>query len=250
MTVSDPSGEPGEARGPFTRTGWLIAAAFAVIVVIAAAVVIAVHGGSGTAAAPRPRRTAAASPSATAPASTGACSLPGTARAVPAAAPPGVSWHIYDTVALPFSPAAGPQVVTGDVARCYAHTPDGALLAAVQIAVRYVLAPGWRAVLAQQVVPGPGASAYAALRAQDPSVNTTQPGQYGQIAGFQFVTYTPAVAVMQIVSRLPGGALQMTTMTTQWSGTDWRLALHADGTPGGNVQQLSSLDGFIPWGGV
>jgi hypothetical protein len=178
------------------------------------------------------------------------CSLPAASQAVPAAPPAEVRWEIYDTVALPFSATAGPQAVTGDVARCYAHTPAGALLAAVQIAVRYVLAPDWRTVLARQVVPGPGASVYAAQRAQDPAVNTSQPGQYGQIAGFQFVTYTPELAVMQIVSRLPGGSLQVTTMTTQWAGGDWRLVLHDDGTPGGNVQQLDNLDGFVPWGGV
>jgi hypothetical protein len=220
-----------------------------IVIVLAVVVVIVSGGGSGRPSAP-PSAGPPPVPSPRARAGTGACSLPATDQAVPAAAPAGVRWQIYNTVALPFSATDGPQVVTGDVARCYAHTPTGALLAAVQIAVRYVLAASWRTVLAEQVVPGPGAGAYAAQRAQDPSVDTSQPGQYGQIAGFQFIAYTPAIAVMQIVSLLPGGTLQMTTMTAQWSGADWQLALHDDGSPGGSVQQLSSLDGFVPWGGV
>jgi hypothetical protein len=223
----------------------------AIVVILAVVVTVVSSGGSGPRATPPTAATrSAVGASPRAQPGPGACSLHDADQAVPAAAPAGVQWEIYDTVALPFSATAGPQVVTGDVARCYAHTPTGALLAAVQIAVRYVLAASWRMVLAEQVVPGPGASVYASQRAMEPDVNTTQSGQYGQIAGFQFVTYSPGLAVMQIVSRLPGGTLQVTTMTTQWSGTDWRLVLHDDGTPGGNVQQLGGMDGFVAWGGV
>jgi len=246
----NPSGTPGESHSPHSRGRWLTAAAFAALVLVLAAGILLSRQGSSPAAPPAAGSPAAGSATAAASAAAGTCSLPDAPQEIPAAAPASVTWRIYDTIALPFSASTGPQVVSGDVARCYAHTPAGALLAAVQIAVRYVLAAGWRAVLAQQVMPGPGATAYAAQRALDTNVSTSQPGQYGQIAGFQFVTYTPGVAVMQIVTRLPSGALQVTAMTTQWTGTDWRLALHDDGSPGGNVQQVPSLDGFIPWGGT
>jgi hypothetical protein len=159
-----------------------------------------------------------------------------------------VTWRLYDTVALPFSAQAGPTQINGDVARCYAHSPTGALLAAVQITVRYLLATNWRAVIAQQVLPGTGRNVYADQRS---GVNfTIQPGEFGQVAGFQFVTYTSPLAVIEIVIQLPSGGMQATTMTVQWSGGDWRLQLQPDGTPGPNIQQVTSLTGFIPWGGV
>jgi hypothetical protein len=163
-------------------------------------------------------------------------------------APVSVTWRLYHTVALPFSAQAGPTVVVGDVARCYAHSPTGALLSAVQIAVRYALASDWRSVVAEQVMPGTGRNVYSDQRS---GVNfTVQAGEFGQIAGFQFVTYSSALAVVQIVVQLPAGEMQATTMTVQWSGGDWRLQLEPDGSPGPNVQQVASLTGFIPWGGV
>ncbi len=182
------------------------------------------------------------------PAAAGSCDVPPGQQAIPVSAPAGVTWRLYDTVALPFSAQAGPTVIKGDVARCYAHTPTGALLAAVQIAVRYSLAANWQAVIAAQVMPGTGRNVYAAER---PGADVTvQAGQFGQIAGFQFVTYTSALAVVQIVVQLPSGAMQATTMTVRWSGGDWRLQLQPDGSPGPNVQQVPNLAGFIPWAGA
>jgi hypothetical protein len=118
----------------------------------------------------------------------------------------------------------------------------------VQIAVRYALAANWQAVIAEQVMPGTGRNVYAAER---PGADVTiSAGQFGQFAGFQFVTYTSALAVVQIVVQLPSGEMQATTMTVQWSGGDWRLVLQPDGSPGPNVQQVPNLTGFIPWAGV
>jgi hypothetical protein len=179
---------------------------------------------------------------------TGSCGVPPGPQAIPVNPPTGVTWRLYETVALPYSSESGPAAIAGDVARCYAHSPTGALLAAAQIAVRYVLAANWRSVLAEQVMPGTGRNVYADQRS---GVNfTIQAGELGQIAGFQFVTYTTALAVVQIVIQLPSGGLQATTMTVQWSEDDWRLQLAPDGSPGPNVQQVPSLTGFIPWGGV
>jgi hypothetical protein len=178
----------------------------------------------------------------------GGCDVPPGPQAIPQSAPAGVTWELYDTVALPFSAQAGPTVVNGDVARCYAHSPTGALLATVQIAVRYALAANWQAVIAKQVMPGTGRNVYAAER---PGADVTiQAGQFGQFAGFQFVTYTSALAVVQLVVQLPSGEMQATTMTVQWADGDWRLQLQPDGSPGPNVQQVPNLTGFIPWAGV
>ncbi|WP_158013636.1 hypothetical protein [Carbonactinospora thermoautotrophica] len=156
---------------------------------------------------------------------------------------------MFHTVAVPSSPTAGPAVVDGDVARCYAHTPTGALLAAWQIGIRYLVADDWRTVVAQQVMPGPGRDTYVRLRAQV-TANSDQPGQYGQVAGFKFVTYTPQVAVIQLVSRFPTGSLQVITATVVWSDGDWKLQLQPDGSVSPSAQHVPSLAGFVVWGGV
>lgn len=229
------------------RRFWLAAGFLAVVVGLGVAAVFVLPRSQPVPArrSPPPGHVPAARPSDAA--GTG-CRVPPGNRDVPAAAPAGVTWRLYATIALPFSATAGPAEVAGGVARCYAHSPTGALLAAVQIAVRYVLAPDWRAVLAQQVMPGTGRNVYAAQR---PGMQVTdQPGQYGQVAGFQFAAYTQAVAVIQLATELPDGILQCTTMTVDWAAGDWRLVLQPDGAPGPDVQQLSSLTGFIPWSGV
>ncbi len=176
------------------------------------------------------------------------CNIPPGSQEVPTSAPTGVTWQLYQTIALPFSAQAGPTVVSGGVARCYAHTPTGALLAAVQIYVRLGVAPDWLPVLDQQVMPGTGREVFAADR-PDEDV-TVQPGEYGQVAGFQFVTYSSAGAVVQLVVQMPDGSLQMAAVTVTWFGGDWRLQLLPDGQATAIVQQLSSLAGFIPWEGV
>jgi hypothetical protein len=265
MTVKQPTGPTGD--GPLFGPRLVITAVALAGIVIFAFVAVVAHRGSGApeatsarAATRAPRavsaaRRASSAPSpapaaspAASPAGAG-CHAPPGSQAIPAAAPPGVTWRLYDTIALPFSAQAGPAVITGDVACCYAHSPTGALLAAVQIAVRVVLAANWRTVLAAQVLPGTGRNVYAAERPGE--AVTIQPGEYAQIAGFQFITYSSDVAVIQIVSQLPSsGQLQMTAMTVMWVNGDWRLELQPDGAPGPNVQQLSSLTGFIPWEGV
>jgi len=167
-------------------------------------------------------------------------------------APTDVHWLLYQGVALPFSSANGPRTIHGDVARGYAHDPEGALLAAAQIGVRYLVAPDWQAVTATSVAPGPGRNAYVVLRqSQDPSAQATAastvpqgapgPGTYLQLAGYQFVTYTPQTAVLQLISQGSSGTYQVTTSTVSWSGSDWKLVLQADGSSSPSAQAVSSL---------
>jgi hypothetical protein len=259
MTTEQPAG-----GGSVLTPRLLIASAALVGIVIFALVAVLTRSASAGAGTASPSSSASTHPAAArhrpnpvshaaAPAASpgdraGGCDVPSGPQAIPVSAPTGVTWQLYDTVALPFSAQAGPTVINGDVARCYAHSPTGALLATVQIAVRYALATNWQAVIADQVMPGIGRNVYAAER---PGADVTiQAGQFGQFAGFQFVTYTSALAVVQVVVQLPSGEMQATTMTVQWSGGDWRLQLQPDGSPGPNVQQVPNLIGFIPWAGV
>lgn len=199
------------------------------------------------------------------PAETVPADTPSTTDAPPAAAAPGpvdaavvepllvapedVGWQLFMGVALPYSPTFGPRVVDGPVYRGFERSQPGALLAAVQLGTRYLLTPGegWREVLEQQVLPGAGRDAFARNRAGiDPQA---PPGTYGQIAGFRIVTFTPDVAVVQLVSRFPtSGVLQVSATTVRWVDGDWRLQLQPDGGTSPTAQALPSLDGFVVWG--
>ncbi|MFI0453157.1 hypothetical protein [Actinomadura sp. 6N118] len=164
---------------------------------------------------------------------------------IPQTAPRQVHWERFEGVAVPFSPAVGPLEVRGDIARCYARTPRGALMAAVQISVRLDRAPRWRQILNQQVVADEGKVAYARARAAQQVVAE---GEAAQIAGFRIVSYTPQTAVIATVSRDPArGARTVRTTTVKWDG-DWKLAPTPQGSTSSAPQTVNSLSGYVLWG--
>jgi len=224
---------------------FLVCLAFLLGLVLASVAVLTLRGGD----APSTQRPGAVT---TDPTSTVAATPAPTAtldQSVPTTTPQGVRWQLWQTVALPFSDEAGPSTVQGDTATGYAHTPTGALIAATQTAVRYRVAQDWRAVLQASVQPGPGAEAWANLRAPL-TLDEPQPGQLGQAAGFQVISYTPERAVIQYVAKFQNGTMQMTSNTVVWDGSDWKLVLTDDGGVSATAVPISSLSGFIPWGGV
>jgi len=238
-------GEPGERRW---RPGTVVAAGLVVLVLLGAAAVVLFGGnrpaGPAGAVLTGPLPAAPQRPVSGRPA-------PLTAAVEPLLSPPAVSWQLFQTVALPFSPTAGPADADGPVLSGYERSQTGALIAAVQLATRFLITPGegWRQVVDRQVLPGPGREAFitarAGVEADDP------PGTYGQIAGFRVLTFTPDVAVVQLVSRfaLSGGRLQVSTATVKWVDGDWRLELQPDGAASPTAHPAVSLDGFVVWGG-
>jgi hypothetical protein len=209
------------------------------LVVCALVVVIGRHGRSQTAAPPAAQ---SAAPSAPVP------------TAVPTTAPVGTTWTIYETVALPTLPGAGPAHVDGPIATGYAHTPLGALVAAVNESYRYLLAPDdrWQQAADAMLAPGPGKDAWVQRRSTfpyGPQGATTGGGGFTQLAGFQFISYTPTDAVIQIVTRTGSGALQVGANHVTWD-SDWKSVMAPGGSSVNNIQALNSLAGFVEWRGV
>lgn len=178
------------------------------------------------------------------------CSLPSGNQTVPQATPTGVTWQLYQTVAVPYSTTYGPQHINGDVARCYAHDPTGALIAASQIGARYLLAPNWRAVVNQQLVANAGRTKFIENRQAVGNPGGNQPGDYNQLSGFKFVTYSPSTAVIELVTQSSAGVMQATTATVVWVAGDWKLELQPDGGGSPSAFPVASLVGFTPWAGV
>jgi hypothetical protein len=262
------TGDNNEGQSPWwTRPPFLLAAGFLVIVVVLGAW-LAVGGRSGHGLASAPGR-GSSHPSATTspatssavtshapttspPARTDRCHLPGADQQVPAVAPAGVTWQLWQSVALPFSKAAGPQIVQGNVARCYAHSPTGALLAAAQIQYRLGISSNWRQIADTQIMPGPGRNAFIRLATSGSKAPSppTPPGTYAEIAAYLFVTYSSRVAVVEIITRSDSGAMGLETNTVDWSSGDWKLVLQPNGQVTPSVQPVTSTVGYVMWGGV
>jgi hypothetical protein len=244
-----PNPPPPQRRRPPRKAIIAAIVALAVVLALLGWLIFSGSPGSRHTASPAPSkasRTVAVTPPQR-PVST-TCRLPAGSQAIPASPPADVTWKLFNTVALPSSPTAGPEFVAGDVARCYAHSPTGALIADLQISSRHLIASGWRAVMGAQVVPGPGVKAFDTDRAEVTGGLAT-PGQYCQTAGFNFLSYTPVKATIEVVARC-GSNLQAETTNVAWSGTDWRLVLLPNGSEAPSASTIGSLVGFVPFGGV
>jgi hypothetical protein len=245
MTSTEPTAPPPADQDWFGGRRWTGIAAVGVLIVVAVCAVVVFVLDHGSPA--RQNSPAAGQPAAV----SGAAGLPTT---VPTAAPAGTSWVIYERVALPALPGAGPAHVDGAIATGYAHTPLGALLAAANEGYRYMLAGDdqWQAAAQQMLAPGPGYDAWLSIRAAHPYGPDSGWGasRFTQIAAFQFVSYTPSDAIIQIVTRGGSGALQVGAQHVTWQGGDWRFVLAPDGSQLANVQQADSIAGFIEWRGI
>lgn len=230
------------------RPGTIAAGVVAVVILVGAGAV-ALSGGGSPSVAPTPGPVVTAPGTPTPP--TAASSAPPipAAQDAPLLVAPQVQWQLFSGVPLPYSTTAGPQQVDGPVYSGYERSQTGALIAAEHLGTRYLITPGdgWREVLEQQVLPGPGRDVFARLRATVDSDDP--PGTYGQPAGFRFVAYTPDVASVQLVTRFPmTGNLQVVTLTVKWVDGDWRLQLQPDGSSSPTAQAVTDLDGFVVWG--
>ena len=246
----DRGSKPGDAPA-----GAAVSGAVAVLLLLGAGSVALFGGGPATVAV----RSLPAAPAGPTTPTAGPMSVAGptgaaqpTAVTGPLLTGPPVSWQLFSGVALPTSPSYGPRTVDGPVYAGYQRSQAGALIAAAQIGTRYLLTPGqgWRDVARLQLLPGTGRAVFLTARAGVDEL-TVPPGTYGQLAGFRVVTFTPDVAVLQLISRFAlTGRLQLTTTTLKWVGGDWRLELQPDGGSSPTAQQVPDLDGFVVWGGA
>ena len=233
-----------------------------------AAAVAVVLLGAGLAFALTGRSPASRSPAATAPASASPAGAAGPGSLgqpqVPRVSLASVRWSGFYGVELPVSAQAGPYDTSGGMAAGFAHSPLGALLAAVNIGVRANAQWGPRiftAVIRGQVT-GPDAAALLAgcQAAYD------QAAQSGQVTGgrplgtvdvteqaFRWIAYTPAAAILDLVSAGPGSngatVLASVQMEAVWDGGTWKVVAPPGGDWGNSAAELSSLAGYTVFPG-
>jgi len=229
---------------PWTRPSFVAAAALVGAVAIAGAVI----------ALSAPGRT----PDAVAPAAPTVGTAPEPApsvlpTAIPTRPPTDVTWALVGQQAVPTSPTAGPHTVQNGVAAGYAHTPDGALLAAAQLTVRSGHSAGrasWEPTITRQFTPGPDRDRLlAALRAAPPA--TPEPGELSPLAGYLYQAYTPDTAVIGLVYRAVAtgtATYQVVATTLVWHDGDWAMVPPPGGSWLSVNRQTPDLTGVTGWG--
>ncbi|WP_244881206.1 hypothetical protein [Micromonospora maris] len=173
--------------------------------------------------------------------------------AIPSAAPDGVRWELVGPLAVPVSATAGPKQVTGTTASGFAHTPEGALVAAAQLALRSSYSLGeeyWRPTIERQFVPSADRDRLlAALDASDSA--PADPGAQSQIAGFSYQSYTPDTAVIGLVLRAPSAGApryHVLSLTLLWRDGDWRMQAPPGGAWVSVNRTTDDLTGVVEWG--
>ncbi|MBT2432297.1 hypothetical protein J7F01_08785 [Streptomyces sp. ISL-22] len=163
-------------------------------------------------------------------------------------APIGLSWKKFGPINLPASKDAGPAVVDGGVARCYAHTPRGALLALTNISIRSSNGPDWRDVVDQQVYPDEAQEVFeqgvAASRADQTS---DFPSSTPTLAGYKLISYTPDTAVIDLAFDTPGGTVLTMVLTARWHEGDWKQQMSPNGGQSESVVKRFNANGYSPF---
>ena len=234
-------------------------------VILPAAAVAAILLGTGLTFALASRPPASRNPvaAATAPASPAGTARPGQPQ-VPRVGLVSVRWSGFYGVELPVSAQAGPFDTSGGAAAGFAHTPLGALLAAVNIGVRANAQWGPRiftkAIRGQ--VTGPDAAALLASC----QAAYAQAAQSGQVTGgrplgavnvteqaFRWITYTPAAAILDLAVAGPGDSGATVRASVQmevvWDGGDWKAVAPPGGDWGNSAAELFSLAGYTAFPG-
>ncbi|MGH3273723.1 MAG: hypothetical protein ACRDNZ_05275 [Streptosporangiaceae bacterium] len=184
---------------------------------------------------------------------------PGAPSSALASAGTGLRWTSFHGIALPSSPHGGPRRTRNGLAWGFADTPRGALLAAVNIAVRTAAQwgpPVYQPTITRQVT-GPAqhqllnadASQYDALRAAAHVRNGHPAGRgYAVEAAYRFTTYTPARATVVIVAEGPGASstvMAATKIRLTWRHGDWRVIAPPHGNWTAAATAVSSLSGYV-----
>lgn len=177
------------------------------------------------------------------------CKLTDTGQQLPTEAPSDVDWKLWRGGALPISKSAGPGRVdeqTGFTS-CYAHTPVGAAMAAMNIVFRMSLAAPDTTIVDQQVAEGPHkADLREIISEYDPPEDSI-----AQIAGFQVSSYDKSQALVDIaVGDARIGYIHTKKLMTWQDGT-WRMVATADDLETRKEwQDLEDLDDHIEFRGV
>jgi len=247
--ITNGSADSGEQeRSPWTQPGFIASAVVVGLLVVLGLILTVTSGSEGD--------TRPAAPSAATPPPTGVAPSPATGQnvcdlpsddVVPESAPR-ARWELVGTMAAPTAPEdIGPAKTVAGFRRCFAHSPVGALYAAVNF---------W-ATLSDK----PSADTYRRLAARSQAQRAAikaaaaQPSERLrsglQVAGYAFSAYEPERAVIKLAFRLDDGRLFAVDTTMLWNGRrdDWLYEVPLDQARG-SITPIADLGAVVAWKGT
>lgn len=187
------------------------------------------------------------------------CALPAGDQQIPVAPPPAV-WRLVGSVAVPMSDTVGPGLVDEHgVGDCFAHSPTGALFAAVGSLAALNLPVDQVdpvAVIHHRVAPVgdiyPAMVSQAAAATATDSRMPSEPGATTKVAvlGFTVTDYTAERAVLGIAlgvgdpARATSYRQVLMPLVMAWYDGDWKL-VYTDAMA--RPQPVTSADQYIGW---
>lgn len=233
---------------PWTTPKFVFSAAVVLLIVVLGAAVAILGPGDGSQPAARPP----AGPKPVAPAVPGSdsvCGLPAGDQTVPRAAPAGTRWQLIGSMAAPTAPStAGPGSSVDGVPTCFAHSPTGALYAAVNFVATSTKADSAAALIMRS---GTGVGRGAALEQAARPANSTSGSL--QVAGFNVLAYSEASASVDLLFRAStdaGAGYVHLTAPLVWDGGTWKWSLPPSGNPYEQIQAVPSANGYVSWSGA
>lgn len=162
------------------------------------------------------------------------------------AAPANTKWESLHGLKLPTA-QDGPKV-TDPVRFGYSHTPQGAVLSAInaqgQMAV--VGDKDWPDLSRMALAPGKGRDQWAQQRALVTVSGTIKPDQAPQFKGFKVSDYSNDKAIVTLAVDYPKAGLAAYPVQLAWLSDDWRVVLPSQED---NIEpaSIANLDGFTPY---
>jgi hypothetical protein len=245
---------PGD-RTLWQKPGFLVSAGFLgaiILMAIALVIINAVNGREVAAptdpAAPTSTHStppASSTPTSTQPKSDSVCGLEGVELTGTVKVAPTVEWLYAGMIAAPKNDASGPGRIDDDDYRaCFAHTPEGAVLAATNMAALGSNQTVREKFLKESFLPGPGQE-----KALNRPAPTTKEGKTRvEIVGFRVMKYSGDTALIDVAAQSHSYQFYMSVIyELRWHAGDWKYVTDDDGGATHESSMIYDLSGYVIW---
>jgi type IV secretory pathway VirB10-like protein len=199
-----------------------------------------------------PTGTATTTPTARPKPGVGGCKTLNPDQRIPRTTPTAVTWEFEADMLIPTQQEGGPAVMdSAGVRSCFAHSPTGAVLAAL-VTLGQIRNPDLTIpVLHQRFVSNEGLRlALAEGKATPPTQGPTK--TVAQFTAFKVLDYLPTRAIIAIAVRIDDQNVASIPVTMTWAKGDWKGVLQTDGSFNGATEPdlLQSMTGYVRFGGA